>query len=204
MGLFAASFATGFLLAFFSNFLHAMHLLSLPVESRYTVPAIQKQLIKRNKKGSDKKTKRGSALILFLSDVLLCVVGAIMLILVLYWFNNGVFRAEAPFCMAVGFYICHRTVSKGFRIILQWFLFAIETVFYTLLMPFCRLFAWTVSTYKESVQKHLLIRFSKERKTYTQQQLQNVEHMAAMLLPIELKSRKKKGDSNGRKSKKTV
>ena len=204
LGLFVASFTAGLLLALFSDFLYTIRLWLMPSGRRYTVPSIQKRLAKRAQKGSNRKSRRESPLILFLSDVLLCIVGAITLILVLYWFNNGAFRLEAPLCMSVGFYLWYRIASKGVRIILQWCLFAVETVFYTLSLPLQHLFVWAVRTHKKNVQKRRVIRFAKERKVYTQKQLQNVDRMTEMLLPIELKIRKKKGDSNARKSKKTV
>lgn len=185
LGLFCASFIAGLLLALFSDFLYAMRLWLMPLGAHYTVPAIQKRLAKRNKKRSYKKAGRGSSMTTFLSDVLLCIVGAITLILILYRFDNGAFRAEAPICMAVGFYLCHRTVSKSIRIILEWFLFAIETVFYALLMPFRHLLAWMVRIQKKNQQKRRSIRFAKERKTYTQKQLQSINSATEMLLPFE-------------------
>ena len=183
LGLFCASFIAGFSLALFYGFLYVIRLCIIPSGSRYTVPTIQNQIAKRAKKRS-KKTRGKSSFFTFLSDILFCIVGAITLILILYWFNSGAFRAEAPICMAVGFYLCHRTVSKSVRIILEWFLFAIETAFYALLMPFRYLLAWMVRTHKKNQQKRRSIRFAKERKTNTQKQLQSINRTTEMLLPF--------------------
>ena len=183
LGLFCASFIAGFSLALFYDFLYAIRLCIIPSGSRYTVPTIQNRIAKRAKKGS-KKTRGKISFSTFLSDILLCIVGAITLVLILYWFNSGAFRAEAPICMVVGFYLCHRTVSKSIRIILEWSLFAIETVFYALLMPFRYLLAWMVRTHKKNQQKRRSIRFGKERKTNTQKQLQSINRTTEMLLPF--------------------
>ena len=201
--LFCASFIAGLWLALFSDVLYAMRLCLMPASGRYTVSVIQNLLAKYKRKESREVRKR-IPLATFLSDVLLCIVGAITLILVLYWFNDGAFRIEAPLCMAIGFYLCRITASKGFRILLQWFLFTIETVFYMLLMPLRHLCAWVVRTHKKNVQRRRLKRFTKERKTLTDQLIKNIDRAAEMLLPIELKIKEKKGDNHATKSQKTV
>lgn len=183
LGLFCASFIAGFSLALFYDFLYVTRLCIIPSGSRYTVQTIKNQIAKRAKKGS-KKTRGKISFSTFLSDILLCIVGAITLVLILYWFNNGAFRAEAPICMVVGFYLCHRTVSKSIRIILEWSLFAIETAFYALLMPFRYLLAWMARTHKKNQQKRRSIRSAKERKTNTQKQLQSINRTTEMLLPF--------------------
>ncbi len=203
LSLFGASFIAGLLLAFFCDVFYMTRLWLMPSNVRYTVPAIQKALTKRGKKGSAKACK-GFTIAVFLGDVLLCLVGAIMLILILYWLNNGSFRATAPLCMAAGFGLWHSSISKGVRIALQWFAFGIETMLYTILKPFKLLFAWIARTLKKNAQKRHISRLAKERQTYTKQQLQNIDRTAEMLLSTNSNSRTQKGDHHARKSKKAV
>ena len=182
--LFGASFIAGTLLALFCDVLYMLRLWLLPSNVRYTVPTIQKAIAKRVKKGSV-KTPKGLTIAVFFGDLLLCIVGAIALVLVLYWLNNGAFRITAPLCMAVGFMLWYISISKGVRILLQWVAFGIETAFYIFLKPFKLLFAWIVRKYKRNAQKHHLIRLAKARRIYTGKQLQNMGKTVATLLPVD-------------------
>ena len=198
-----ASFLAGLLLSLFCDFLYMLRLWLIPYDIRYTVSAIQKLRSSRAKKGKQKKQK-GLKVLVFLSDVLFCLVGAITLILLLYWLNNGVFRAAAPLCMAVGFWLWHVSLSKCVRIVLQWLAFGIETVLYTLVMPIKRLFALMARTYKKNAQKRHLKHLAKQRQSYTKQELQSIEKAAERLLPIYTKPRTQKGDSRAKQRKKAV
>ena len=53
------------------------------------------RLASTNKKETLKKSK-SLRVTIFGDDVLICLMGAIALILLLYWHNNGAFRAAAP------------------------------------------------------------------------------------------------------------
>lgn len=201
--LLCASFLAGLMLSLFCDFLYMTRLWLVPLSDRYTVPTIQKLCISRTKKRTQKK-KKGIGVAIFFGDVLFCLVSAITLILLLYWLNNGSFRAAAPLGLALGFWLCHISLSKGVRIILQWLAFGTETVFYTLLMPLKRLFDWIARTYQKNAQKRRQERFKKQRNIYTKQELENIEKAAQRLLPIYTKTRMQKGDRRARKTKKAV
>ena len=152
--LFCASFSAGLMLSLFYDILSCLHMWLMPSQTRYTVPAIQSMRASRIKKGSAKKAK-ALPVVVFFDDVLFCIISAITLVLLLYWMNNGAFRAAAPFFMAVGFFLWHVTISKGIRIAMQWISFGVETVIYTLCIPIKRLFSWIANKYKMKAQaKH--------------------------------------------------
>ena len=199
----AASFLVGLALALLYDFLYMMRLWLIPSEVRYHIPRIQELRASRIKKGSAKKYKWGSV-VLFLQDVLFCLVCAITVILLLYWLNNGAFRAAAPICMAVGFWLWHISLSKGVRVALEWLAFGIETVIYALLMPIKRLFAFLAGMCKRIAQKRHQKRLANKRKIYTKQTVQNFEKAVQMLLPTYTISRTQKGDGRAKQNKKAV
>lgn len=198
-----ASFLAGVLLSFFYDFLYAMRLLLMPSKSRYSVSTIQKLRAARIKKET-KERKKGLQVAVFLGDVLFCLASAITLILLLYWLNNGSFRAAAPLCMTLGFYLCRISISKGVRWAFQWIVFGIETFILTLCLPIKRLFAAIVTKCKKNSEKRRQKRLAIQRKSYTKQELQNIDKAAQRLLPIDSKSRMQKGDNRATKSKKAV
>ena len=199
----AASFLAGLALALLYDLLYMMRLWLIPSEVRYQVLKIQELRAPRIKKGSVKKRRVGSV-VLFFQDVFFCLVCAITVILLLYWLNNGAFRAAAPICMAVGFGLWGISLSKGVRVALEWLAFGIETVIYTLLMPIKRLFAFLAGMCKRIAQKRHQKRLANKRKVYTKQTVQNVERAVKMLLPAYTISRTQKGDGRAKQSKKAV
>ena len=199
----AASFLVGLALSLLYDFLYMMRLWLIPSEVRYHVPRIQELRASRIKKGSVKKHKWGSV-VLFLQDVLFCLVCAITVILLLYWLNNGAFRAAAPICMAVGFWLWHISLSKGVRVALEWLAFGFETVIYALLMPIKRLFAFLAGMCKRIAQKRHQKRLANKRKIYTKQTVQNFEKAVQMLLPTYTILRTQKGDGRAKQNKKAV
>ena len=198
-----ASFFAGILLSFLCDFLYAMRLWLLPSKSRYTILSIQKLRALCIKKRT-KENKKGFQIAIFFGDILLCLASALMLVLLLYWLNNGAFRAAAPFCMALGFYLCHISISKGVRLAFQWVVFAIESFIYMLLRPFQRLFAIVLAKFQKNARKRYQKRLTKQRQIYTKQAIQNIEKSVERLLPIYSKSRMQKGDNRARKSKKAI
>ena len=199
----AASFLVGLALALLYDFLYMMRLWLIPSEVRYHVPRIQELRASRIKKGSVKKHKWGSV-VLFLQDIFFCLVCAITVILLLYWLNNGAFRAAAPICMAVGFWLWHISLSKGVRVALEWLAFGFETVIYALLMPIKRLFAFLAGMCKRIAQKRHQKRLANKRKIYTKQTVQNFEKAVQMLLPTYTILRTQKGDGRAKQNKKAV
>ena len=175
----------------------------MPSNARYTVPAIQRMRASRIKKRKKEK-KKGLQAAIFLNDVLFCIIAALALILLLYWLNNGAFRAAAPLCMALGFYLCRLSVSKYIRVALQWGVFGVETLVYTLCLPFKHLFIWVAKNYKKSAAKRHQARLIKQRKNYTKQELMHIDRVAARLLPIDSTNRMQKGDNRAKQSKKAV
>ncbi len=197
------SFLVGLLLALLYDFLYMTRLWLMPGNKRYTVMAIQKLRAARIKEGRA-KARKGVRIVLFLDDVFFCLVATFAIILVLYWLNNGAFRAAAPLCIVLGFGLFRVTLSKGVRIALQWFAFGVETVLYTLLMPFKRLFAYIAKLCQKSVQRQRQKCLFKQRQAYTKQALQNIERAAQELLPIYTIIKMQKGEGRERKSKKAV
>lgn len=204
--LFCASFLAGIVLSLLSDVLYTMRIFLMPSNARYTVLSIRKLYQKRIKTESEKKQKKGLRVAVFIGDVLLCLVSAITLILLLYWLNNGAFRAAAPLCMAVGFFLAHKSISVGVRIMLEWIAFGIETALYILVLPIKRLFGMIAAVYKKYAQRKHVQHLARARQTYTKQELQNIERAASRLLPIYSKPKRKvKGDRRAKqRSKKTV
>ena len=201
-----ASFSAGILISILCDLLFTMRLWLLPSGARYTVPLIQRLYQKCIKKRVDKKKHRGLHPVTFLCDVLLCLIAAVTLILLLYRFNNGTFRATAPLCMAIGFFLCHKSISIGVRIALQWLAFIIEVVLYMLVFPIKRAFHCILTVCKKKVRKWRLKHLEKIRIAHTKQQFQNIEGAVAKLLPVDKKTEKtQKGDRRAKqRSKKTV
>ena len=198
-----AGFLAGLMLALLYDLLYMMRLWVTPTEKRYRVRAIQRLRTSRIKKGSRKKPKR-MKVVLFLQDVFFCFACAITNILLLYWLNNGVFRAAAPICMAVGFWLWHISISKWVRAALEWLTFGIEMGIYTLLMPLKRLFAFFAKMCKRYAQKWHQRYLAKKRQAYTKQTMQHTEKAAQGLLPIYTILRTQKGDKRAKQNKKAV
>ena len=199
-----ASFLAGLLLSFFCDILYMIQLFLTPSQIRYTVSKIQRMRASHTAKKNIKKKKGLRRVTVLLSDILFCLVAAIALILLLYWFNNGAFRVAAPLGMALGFYLCHISISKGIRTVLQWVTFFVEKIFYTLCFPIKYLLAFFFKKCKKSVEVWRLSRLARQRQTYTKQALQNVGLAAEKLLPKNAENRMSKGDNYARKSKKAV
>ena len=198
-----ASFFAGLMLSLVYDILYCTRMWLMPLQTRYTVPAIQKMRASRIKKGSAHKQKLLS-LVVFFDDVLFCIIGAITLILLLYWLNNGAFRATAPLFMTTGFFLWHISVSNGIRIVLQWALFGIETVIYTLFVPIKRLILWITEKCKRNARIKHQKRCAKKREAYTKQQIQSISATAEKLLPIHVKNETQKGDNYAKHRKKAI
>lgn len=195
-----ASFLAGLFLSLLLDLLYMMQLWAVPSNIRYSVPAIQRLRPQSKAKKGRSKSQKGGGISVFLGDVLFCIAGALTLILLLYWFNNGAFRAAAPLCMAMGFWACHISLSKSVRIALQCLAFGIEKGLYTLLLPL----KWVIEICKKNAQKRRLIRLAKIRQSYTKKQLQSLEKAAEGLLPIETRNRMQKGEGRAKQRKKAV
>lgn len=141
---------------------------------------------------------------IFLEDVLFCLAGALSLILLLYWFNNGVFRATAPMCMAIGFYLCHISISKVVRKVFQWIVFGAESFICILCLPFKCLYSTIVVSYKRDIENRRQKRKAKKRQVYTKQAFQSIDKAVEQLLPIGEKSRMRKGDGSAKQRKEAV
>jgi hypothetical protein len=190
-----ASFLLGLLLALFYDLLYMTRLWTIPPKHRYCVPTIQKlQAPRIEEKKEHGKAPKGFRIALFVGDVFFCFVSAVAMILLLYWLNNGTFRAAAPLCAALGFGLWRISVSKVVRIAFQWLAFILETVIYTLLLPFKHLFKRVASVCRKNAQKKRYRRLAKQRENYTKQHLQNINRAAERLLPINIESRMQKGD----------
>ena len=190
-------------MALFYDFLYMTSLWLLPSDKRYTLTAIQKLRKSRVKKKSAKK-RIGFQIALFFGDVFFCIIAALTVVLLLYWFNDGAFRAAAPLCVAFGFILFRATLSKAARTVLQWLAFGMETVLYMLLMPFKRLFAWMAKAYRRQALKQLQKRLYKQRRTHTKQEIEHIERAAHRLISDYTNVKMQKGEGRARKSKKTV
>lgn len=203
-----ASFGLGILSALFYDFLYMTRLWLIPPSQRYSLPTIQKLQTPRMKKRKRRKPRKNFPdsyqIALFLGDVFFCVVSALAMILLLYWLNNGAFRATAPLCMALGFGLWRTGVSKGVRIVFQWLAFAIETVIYTLSLPGKCLFNWIATTCRKSAQRRRNRCLKRQRENYTRQHLQNIDSTAKRFLQFDLKPRMQKGDKRAKAREKTV
>lgn len=170
------------MLSLFYDVLYIIRLLSIPTYCRYTVPKIKVLQASR----TSKKTK-GKLWIyrisLFFWDILFCLVCAVTLILLLYWLNNGAFRAAAPLCMTLGFGVWHISISKPIRIALQWLLFGIETAIHTLLMPIKRLAKFISKGCSNALKRRRYKHSKKQRQIYTQKELKQIDKAVRKLLP---------------------
>ena len=198
-----ASFLAGIFLSLFCDVLATIRIWFTPSQLRYTISKIQRMRAFYVKK-KDKKQPKGIKIAVFFEDVFFCLVCAITLILLLFWLNDGAFRAAAPLCMTIGFYLCHITVSKGARIVLQWVTFGIETLLRTLCFPIKKLIVCAIVIYRKSAQRRRAKRLEKQRQIYTYQAIQSIEKTAKKLLPDDIKNRIQKGDNRAGKSKKAV
>lgn len=181
--LFCTAFIAGILLSFSYDLLYALRLWLLPQNMRYTLPAIQKIVCKRDQK-STKGKWHAYRVMLFCEDIFFCLIAAFILILLLFWLNNGAFRAMAPLGMIIGFWLCHISFSKVLRAALQWCAFCIETVIYYLLKP---LKTWMgcvrkacINIYRIQHNKHLY----QKRQRYTKQERLQIDRAVQVLLPI--------------------
>ena len=121
---------------------------------------------------------------IFFEDMLFCIVGAITLVLLLYWLNNGAFRAVAPLCMVLGFLLCRISISKWVRTALQWIAFGTETLVYWFCLPFKRLFAIIVAKLQQNAQKRRKKCLARRRRNFTNREIQNIAKVANKLLPL--------------------
>lgn len=199
-----ASFLAGVLLALFYDSLYMTRLWLLSPNNRYTVPAIQERYASRIKNKKIPKKEVGFRVALFVGDVFFCLVGALAIILLLYWLNNGAFRAAAPLCMALGFALWRISFSRGIRIVFQWGAFIIETVIYVLLLPIKRLLSTIVEACRRNAKKRRYRRLARKRQTYTKQILQNIDRAAERLLPIDTQTRMLKGEGRAKQRKKAI
>ena len=172
--LFFASFLAGILLALFYDVLYALRICLMPPSVRYTVLAIQSRYTTHIQKTGQKKGKLLS-IVLFLSDVLFCLVGAITLILLLYWLNNGAFRVATPLLMAVGFWGWHVCFSSAIRTAFQWLVFGFETLLHILVKPIKYLVLQIANIITKKLKKRHFIHLAKKRYIYTKQTLKNVD-----------------------------
>lgn len=196
-----ASFLLGILLALFYDFLYMTRLWLIPHKHCYTVPTIQKLKASRiGAKKSKKVSQKGFQITLFCEDVFFCTASAVAIILLLYWFNNGVFRVISPLCTALGFGLWQIGVSKGVRFVFEWVAFGIETVIYALLLPFKSLLALIIRIHRKTTQKRRYKRLTMQRQNYTQQQFKNIDRAAERLTETWMQ----KGDRRAKQRKKAV
>ena len=198
-----ASFVLGSLLSLLYDVIWIMRLWAMPSQLRYNIPTIQKLRASRPQRRTPPK-KRRLPVAIFFGDVFFCLMSAIALILLLYWLNNGTFRAAAPLCMAVGFWLWRISISKHVRALLQWLVFAIESFFYMLFIPFKRLFNIFMTAYKKNAHKRHAKRLTAQRKNYTKQTLQSVEKAATSLIFTQTATRIQKGEARAKQRKKAV
>ncbi len=200
-----ASFLAGMLLAFFYDFLYMSRLWLMPPGNRYTIPSIQRLRAARvTGRKMEKNKAKSFQIALFWGDVIFCISGALAIILLLYWLNDGAFRIAAPICMAVGFLLWRISLSKAIRFALQWLAFAFESLVYTLLAPLKCLFGLIVRVYKRNMQKQKQKQLARQRQRYTKQVLQNIDRTAEELLPTDEKTRTQKGETHAKQRKKAV
>ena len=197
-----ASFIAGLMLSLVYDIFYCTRIWLIPSQARYAVPAIQKMRSSRIKKGSASKPKL-LPVVVFFGDVFFCIMGAITLILLLYWLNNGIFRATAPLLMTIGFFLCHISASRKIRIAMQWVAFGTETLIYTLCIPIKRLMCWIIEKHQKNARIKHQKRCAKKRETYTKQQFQSIGTTAEKLLSIN-KNRMRKGDSYAKCRKKAI
>ena len=178
-----ASLCAGGLLSLLFDVLGVIQIWLTSPYQRYTVPKIQALYYTRLKSKKAKK-RRGLRVVIFFEDMLFCIVGAITLVLLLYWLNNGAFRAVAPLSMAIGFALCHVSVSKWVGAMLQWIAFGTETLVYWFCLPFKRLFAIIVAKLHQNAQKRRKKRLARRRRNFTNKEIQNIAKVANKLLPL--------------------
>ena len=178
-----ASLCAGGFLSLLFDLLRTMRIWLTSPYQRYAVPKIQSLYYPRLK-SKKAKNRRGLQVVIFFEDILFCVVGAIVLVLLLYWLNNGAFRAIAPLCMLLGFVFYRISISKRVRTLLQWIAFGVETLLYWCCLPFKYLLAIVIAKAKQKVQKHHLKLLIKRRKNFTTKELKSIDKAANKLLPL--------------------
>lgn len=109
-----------------------LHPLASGFAERIARPASLVYVSRKNRLHS---TGKGISLaLLVFSDILTVLLGAIMLLLILYVTNNGAFRMSAPILLFCGYFLSQITLTKFFALIIQ------------LLFVFCKAaFVWILA-----------------------------------------------------------
>lgn len=204
--LYLLSFLAGCGLSVLYDLFYMLRLWLLPPKARYTVPTIAYIYAKQVPTKSKKRKGRTFRIALFLGDVLFCIISAIVLILLLYGLNDGVFRISAPLCMAVGFASVRVSLARPCRILFQCVAFGIEMLCRTLLAPFKALYRLIKGACKKRIAHRRIKKYAKQRKQYTRWQHLNIDKTVVTLLPMSSVSTKeiKKGAGRAKQGKKAV
>ena len=140
----------GVLLSFFRIFLclpfkilaDELHPLAKSIGKRMARPPSLTYLRNRNRHGKYKRFQWISVSLQIVSDIVTVILGAIMLLLILYVTNNGLFRASAPVLLVVGYFSSHITLARIFTLIIHFaFVFCkaiIEWMLALAVFPFYR------------------------------------------------------------------
>ena len=204
--LYLLSFLSGCVLSFLYDLFYMLRLWLVPPQNRYTLPTVARIYAKRVQAG--RKRGRGVAFrgFRFLGDVLFCLVSALVLILLQYGLNDGVFRASVPLCMAIGFALVRVSLARPFRVLLQYVAFGTEMLWHTLWAPFRFLYRHLKIACQQSITRHRIKKQAKQRKQYTYRQHMNIDKTASAILQISnaTKNKEKKGAGRAKQSKKAV
>ena len=147
--------------------------------------------------------------VVFLEDLLFCVLVGVSLILLFYGSNNGKLRFPALICTCAGFLLYRGTVGRLVMLFSEVIAFLIETTvrysMFFLLFPFRALGKWLKKRIRQAVNHVIGVRRKRMRRRFTASQSARIEQNACGMIPQDIpkKSRIKRGKSLGKgKSKK--
>ena len=120
-------------------------------------------------------------------DVLFGILAGVGVVILFYWFNNGILRLPAIFCTVLGFFVYRMTLgrlvmllSQVIAALIEWFF---RYLFFFVTLPF-RLLLKLVRRMVSSVYRHVLLtRQCKARARCTERFFRQIESNACGLLP---------------------
>ena len=157
-----------------------------------------------------RKESRALGVVIFLEDLLFCLMAAVSLILLFYGGNNGKFRVFALFCTAGGFLLYRVTLGRAVMLFSEVIAFALETfaryaVFF-LLFPLRWSGGLVCRLAKRMTKRILRARRYKSRQRFTKTETQRILRDGCGLIPKAPPEERtiKRGKYIGKRKEKTI
>ena len=136
------------------------------------------------------KESRALGFVIFLEDLVFCMLAGISLILLFYEANNGKFRFPVLLCAGAGFLLYRGTLGRFVMLFSEVIAFLIETavryLFFFLLFPFRVVSRWLQKRIRKAADHTVRLRRRNVRRHYTAAQSGRVLRDACGLIPEEV------------------